>query len=157
MKYLGVEINLSKSILSRSSKGLEFAKKTMIRFNGSLVDCSPFPLQMVSALLIDLSSLISFMKLHKLDLLTLVKFLGFGHRVQSGLKTKPFKLQPSAIRKIIIGSIVRGELSTLDLSRGFDIIPSDLERLIPSFVKEEVYPLQAKVQRLINSATDALD
>jgi hypothetical protein len=77
MKSLGLEINLSKSIISPEGKGLEFAKKTIL--GGE--DVSPIPLKEYSAALSDSASLVSF--IWKYDIRsksTLKSILGLGYK-----------------------------------------------------------------------------
>lgn len=86
MKILGLEINLSKSVLSPSGKGLEFAKKTI--FKGK--DVSPISLKELSAALKTSASLVSFVKKYNVNFSTIKSLLGLGYRSSS--VTKRLKL-----------------------------------------------------------------
>jgi len=71
---LGVECNLSKSILSPKGLSLEFAKKTF--YLGDNV--SPSPLKEFYAALESLVTFSSYVKKHKLTVLQAAKVAGFG-------------------------------------------------------------------------------
>jgi hypothetical protein len=77
MKILGLEINLSKSIISESTQGLEFAKRTIIRG----IDVSPIPYKEQDASRYSLPELLSFCKKYNLSFLQTIRFLGYGYKV----------------------------------------------------------------------------
>lgn len=77
MTSLGVECNLSKSIMSPKGLGLEFAKKTFV----SGVDVSPVPYKEVHSALCGVSSLINFGMKYSMSLPQILKFAGFGFKV----------------------------------------------------------------------------
>lgn len=84
IESLGVECNLSKSILSHKGIGLEFAKKTF--YKG--VNISPTPLNEFHVALESPVSLWEYGKKYKLQIPALVKMAGFGYKVLGSL-TKP--------------------------------------------------------------------
>jgi hypothetical protein len=77
MKVLGLEVNLSKSILSPKGVGLEFAKRTLV--NG--IDVSPIPFKEQDAARRDLPSMVAFANKYKLTFLQVIRFLGYGYKV----------------------------------------------------------------------------
>ena len=77
LKSLGVEVGLAKSVISPSGTGLEFAKKTLL--NG--VDVSPIPFKEASAAHRNFSSLRSFAEKYSLSTLQILRFLGYGYKV----------------------------------------------------------------------------
>jgi tRNA pseudouridine-54 N-methylase len=79
LKWLDVEVNLSKSILSPSGDGLEFAKRTIIHGN----DISPLPLKEVDASTMTMSQLFELMRKFKMTRLTALRLLGYGYKVDS--------------------------------------------------------------------------
>jgi len=76
MEGLGVDINLGKSIISPSSLGLEFAKKTL--FKGQ--DVSPVPIREYSAALATSAALVAFVKKYSLPDSVVKRLLGLGSR-----------------------------------------------------------------------------
>lgn len=84
MSQLGVEIGLSKSILSPSGKGLEFAKRTIL--GGT--DVSPIPFKEVSAAHRNFANMRSFMDKYNLSLNNVIRLLGYGYKVDSTKNTK---------------------------------------------------------------------
>jgi hypothetical protein len=83
MKGLGVEINLSKSILSTKGTGLEFAKRT---FMGK-EDVSPISLKELSAALKSSGSLVMFSRKYNLTTSQIKSLLGLGYK-SSGKTTR---------------------------------------------------------------------
>jgi len=77
MKRLGLEINLAKSIVSPHGKALEFAKRTFV--NG--LDVSPIPFKEQSSAHRNVSLAINFQSRHNLSDLGLLRFLGYGYKV----------------------------------------------------------------------------
>jgi hypothetical protein len=77
MKVLGLEVNLSKSIISSKGVGLEFAKRTLI--NG--IDVSPIPFKEQDAARRSLPEMVSFAVKYKLTFLQVIRFLGYGYKI----------------------------------------------------------------------------
>lgn len=77
MKRLGLEINLSKSIVSPRGEALEFAKRTLK--NG--VDVSPIPFKEQSSAHRSISLALNFKERFSLSELGLIRFLGYGYKV----------------------------------------------------------------------------
>lgn len=84
LKRLGVDVGLAKSIISLKGKGLEFAKRTIL--NG--VDVSPIPFKEQSSAHRSTALAIQFMRQHKLTPLELLRFLGYGYKVDPSKKSK---------------------------------------------------------------------
>jgi len=87
MKILGLEINLSKSVLSPKGIGLEFAKRTLI--NGT--DVSPVPFLEQIAARRTLSEMLSFRVKYNLSLLQVLRFLGYGYKVDPSKNSRIVK------------------------------------------------------------------
>jgi hypothetical protein len=84
MTQLGVEIGLSKSILSPKGKGLEFAKRTIL--GGT--DVSPIPFKEVSSAHRSFANMRSFMDKYNLTLNEVIRLLGYGYKVDSTKNTR---------------------------------------------------------------------
>lgn len=76
MKGLGVDVNLSKSVISTDGLGLEFAKKTIL--NGK--DVSPIPLKEYSAALRTSASFKTFVKKYEIPDSVIKTLLGLGYK-----------------------------------------------------------------------------
>jgi len=112
MKRLGIEINLSKSIVSPKGKALEFAKRTLIKGQ----DVSPVPFKEQSAAHRNVSNALAFAKCHNLSTLYLLRFLGYG-----------YKVDPSKPNSVV---------STLKLASA---IPKNYKDLITIFTMDRSY------------------
>lgn len=77
MKLLGVEIGLAKSIISPKGIGIEFAKKTLIMGQ----DVSPIPYKEQSSAHTSMASLIMFQRKYNMSDLSVLRFLGYGYKV----------------------------------------------------------------------------
>lgn len=77
MKEIDVPINLTKSIVSRHSIGLEFAKR--IFYKG--VDVSPIPFREFSESSQSLTTFIQLARKYKLSLPQIFKIMGYGYKV----------------------------------------------------------------------------
>jgi len=95
---IGVECNLSKSIISPKGIGLEFAKKTF--YKG--INVSPTPLKELFSALQSPSQLIMYGKTYGLTLTGLVKVAGFGYKVLGGLN-RPLRAQNYKICLLAMG------------------------------------------------------
>jgi len=93
VKSLGVECNLSKSIISPKGLGVEFAKKTF--YKG--VNVSPTPFAELGEALRSLPALIELGRKYKLSFPSAVAVAGFGYKVLGGLN-KPYRELNSRIR-----------------------------------------------------------
>jgi hypothetical protein len=82
MKFLGMEVNLSKSVISPRGLGLEFAKKTF--FKG--VDVSPLPIKEYSAALETSAGLMALRKKYSIPDNVMKALLGLGYRSSSNSK-----------------------------------------------------------------------
>jgi hypothetical protein len=95
MKSLGVELNLSKSILS-CGLGCEFAKRTF--FKG--IDVSPFPLKEAQAAHVGISPALELARKYNISLDVLLRYLGYGWRTNiNSLSKKVFILKMMASLK----------------------------------------------------------
>jgi hypothetical protein len=101
LKSLGMEVNISKSIISDRGTALEFAKRTF--FNG--MDVSPFPLSELGAAQTLLPALIQYKEKYNLSLVELLRVLGFGWRNLANL-TKPLGSLNAQIRAIVLADAI---------------------------------------------------
>jgi len=107
---LGVECNLSKSVISPKGLAMEFAKKTFIKGG---IDVSPIPFKELYSSLESVPSLIEFGKKYHLSLSQLLKTAGFGYKVLGRLSSPLNKLNIK-IQYIIFGSMVMDPQSLRD-------------------------------------------
>jgi len=113
MRSLGVEIGLAKSIVSEKGIGLEFAKKTFIKGE----EISPVPFKEASAAHRGFSVLRTFADKYDMDTLSILRFLGYGYRID------PSKLGSRILRVLrVVFSIPRN--------------PAELEEL---FMFKQIY------------------
>jgi len=112
LKGLGVEVGLAKSVLSPHGEGLEFAKRTIIHGK----DVSPIPFKEQCAAHRTVSSAIQFQNQHGLTSLELLRFLGYGYRVN-----------PNTINRVNIA---------LNIAR---LIPTTVDALFSIFIKRDSY------------------
>jgi hypothetical protein len=96
LKDLGVEVGLSKSLVSPKGVALEFAKRTL--FKG--IDCSPIPFKDMSSAHRRLSLLINFTSKNDMSLLEALRFLGYGYKVD------PNKINNRVVRAIHLAQIL---------------------------------------------------
>jgi hypothetical protein len=101
LKSLGMEVNISKSIMSDRGHALEFAKRTFFRG----VDVSPFPLKELGSAQGLLPGLIQFKQKYNLSLVELLRALGFGWRNLSHLG-KPLGSLNAQIRAIVLADSI---------------------------------------------------
>lgn len=151
IRSLGVEVGLAKSIVSLDGLGLEFAKKTFLKGQ----DCSPVPLKELSSAHRNFSSLRSFAEKYSLDTLQILRFLGYGYRVD------PTKFSSRVMRILrIIYSIPRTpqELRELFL---YDFIydsMDDLKKFSPDYIREVTLDfLWTELHDLLKRAESSLD
>jgi hypothetical protein len=149
MDNLGVEINLTKSIVSETGVGLEFAKKTIIHG----INVSPFTLQEYMASLSNSSALLELKRKYDLPLSIIKKIIGLGYKSStSSLRFKiltillhmPTNLE--AFRELLINKFLKGstrlaQRETLSLIRDtwFKILVSLIEQIEADISKSEVY------------------
>jgi hypothetical protein len=106
LKDLGMEVNLSKSLLSPSGACLEFAKRTIFIYpDRTWVDISPVAVKEMAAAQGLLPALIQFMVKHELTLAGLLQSFGFGWRNISQLN-KPLGKLSAQIRSIVLASFM---------------------------------------------------
>jgi hypothetical protein len=96
---LGVECNLSKSIISPKGLGMEFAKR--IFFKG--MDVSPAPLKELHSALASAQGMVEYGRKYKLSIPSLLKVAGFGYKVIAS-SNKPFPKIANAKVKYLIFS-----------------------------------------------------
>jgi hypothetical protein len=101
LKSLGMEVNISKSIMSKKGLALEFAKRTF--YKG--MDVSPYPLSELGAAQGLLPALIQFKQKYNLSLVELLRVLGFGWRNLANL-TKPLGELSAQIRAIVLADSI---------------------------------------------------
>jgi hypothetical protein len=125
INHLGVECNLSKSILSPKGLGLEFAKKTFHTYESKLVNVSPIPFREICAAFNNLPSLIQFARTHNISQSQLIKSLGFGYKVIGGLN-RPIYLQNSKVRRILVSWIIPATTDTSSFISWLNRFPGHL-------------------------------
>jgi hypothetical protein len=101
LKSLGMEVNISKSIISDRGTALEFAKRTF--YKGE--DVSPFPLSELGAAQTLLPALIQYKSKYNLSLVELLRVLGFGWRNLANL-SKPLGSLNAQIRAIVLADAI---------------------------------------------------
>lgn len=84
MSSLGVKVGLAKSIISQKGKGIEFAKKTII--DG--INVSPIPYKEMSSAHMKLSMLFEFARKYGMTHLQMLRFLGYGYKVNTLKKNR---------------------------------------------------------------------
>jgi hypothetical protein len=133
MDMIGVDINLTKSILSYKGIGLEFAKRTFV--NG--VDCSPISLRDLSLSLQpgNISSWVAFAKAHKLDFNLQRKVLGFGYRTC----INSFIRMNHALQVLYLANVAKVDFNTQVLNLR-NKVPVDLDSLLPLFKADVLVP-----------------
>lgn len=92
MEGIGLDVNLTKSILSPKGLGLEFAKKTFLFKDNTTFDVSPLPLKEYSAALESSASFVSFVRKYDLNLSTVKTLLGIGYRSSNSKRMRLFHL-----------------------------------------------------------------
>lgn len=103
LKDLGMEVNLSKSLLSPAGTCLEFAKRTIFVYpSGLWVDISPVPVKEMAASQGLLPALVQFGIKYQLATPQLLQAFGFGWRNISWL-SKPLGKLSAQIRTIVLG------------------------------------------------------
>jgi hypothetical protein len=112
MKRLGVDINLAKSIVSPKGTALEFAKRTLIKGQ----DVSPIPFKEQSAAHRNVSNALSFQARHNIDTLHLLRFLGYGYKVDP---TKPNSVVTTLKLALAIPKNYKDLLSIFSLERPY--------------------------------------
>jgi hypothetical protein len=132
MSLLQVKISLAKSILSSFSKGLEFAKKTLIKSNGKIYDVSPISLKEFSSALNYFPDFIAFCNKYSLKLSDRLKIAGYGYRVLSSCNKNYGKCN------LILKNHLLSSFSKINYSDSIKIIPlthklpKDLMEYLPS-------------------------
>jgi len=96
MRGLGLEVNLSKSIISRKGLGFEFAKRTVIFRDEARYDISPIPFKEYSAALDSSASLVSFFRKYNPNLGTIKSILGLGYKSGKSKRLRLFQIAMSS-------------------------------------------------------------
>jgi hypothetical protein len=115
VRALGVECNLSKSIISPTGSGIEFAKKTF--YKG--VNVSPTPFAEFSEALMSLTALMEYSRKYKLSFSSTVAVAGFGYKVLGGLN-KPLNKLNARVRVLKF---------SFNLPLTEDLLPSYLHKI----------------------------
>jgi len=150
---LGVECNLSKSVLSPKGLGLEFAKRTFL--NGR--DVSPTPLKELASALTSIAGMVQYSVKWKLSIPGALRAAGFGFRV-IGACNKPIHKLSTKVRYLVLGiGLAKGSLTlseTFDhLRRGHSLVL--LESAVKSFVKGYIASVISKVMKMSLPLRDA--
>jgi len=129
---LGVECNLSKSIMSPMGLGLEFAKRTF--FKGS--DVTPTPLKELHAALSSPTAIVEYARKYNLTIPQMIKVAGFGYKVV-GSSNRPFdKITNVKVRYIIFSDFIQNpSLFLLALKvKALGIKPANFVRVLQAFI-----------------------
>lgn len=142
MKAIGVGINLNKSILSPSGKGLEFAKRTFIDNR----DVSPISLRDLSICLQpgNISQWVAFSKTHGLSFSEQAKILGFGHIAIRGGQS--FRKLNHALKVLYLANIAKIDFNTDVLSLRSKS-PIDFDKNVESFKTQVLKPILDALDR----------
>lgn len=134
MSQIGVTINLNKSILSPSGKGLEFAKRTFI--DG--IDVSPISFRDLSLSLQpgNTSHWVAFSKAHNLSFALQAKVLGYGFRANKS----SFRKMNAALKAVWLSNVAKVDFNsqTLELARR---VPLDLSVNVSAFINTVLFPI----------------
>lgn len=84
LKSLGVKVGLAKSIISKDSIGIEFAKRTIIKG----IDVSPVPYKEQTSAHMKLAALKTFAAKNSMSHLAILRFLGYGYQVNEFRRNK---------------------------------------------------------------------
>lgn len=107
---LGVECNLSKSIMSPKGLGLEFAKRTFL--HGENV--SPAPLKELASALVSLPGMIEYKLKYSLSIPQVLKVAGFGFRV-IGSCNKPWGKLSIKVKYLILSiMLISKDINLID-------------------------------------------
>jgi len=131
---LGVECNLSKSIISPKGLGMEFAKRIFLKGG---IDISPAPLKEFYSAMGSVNALIEYGRKYKLTTTSLVKVAGFGYKVIASCN-KPFhKITNLKVRYLIFNDFITNpKLVTAALrSRALGISSSQFSHYILDYAK----------------------
>jgi len=134
MSQIGVAINLNKSILSPSGKGLEFAKRTFI--DG--MDVSPISLRDLSLSLKPgaTSHWVAFAKSQNLNFTRQASILGFGYKA-----VKPsFRKLNHALKVVFLANIAKIDMTSEVLNLRSKV-PVDLNVNVPAFKAKVLQPI----------------
>lgn len=146
---LGVECNLSKSIISPKGIGLEFAKKTF--YKGENV--SPTPLKSYHSALTDLSMFLEFSKTYRLTIPQMLTVAGFGYKVVSGYQ-RSFRLLNLKVRYLLLLASFSSDKILESLKPQLNIGYTDFLSAFYIFVEEYVVDLSLKATRSIVDASN---
>lgn len=127
-KELGVEINLSKSIISPKGLCLEFAKRTY--YKG--VDVSPVPIKEMAAAQGTLPAMVEFAIKYSLTLPHLLKSFAFGWR-NVAETLKPLYKLPSQVRSLVLAMSL--PKSPEEMFSFFNIGKPKMTRLVKDLVQ----------------------
>lgn len=146
MKELGVECNLSKSVISPKGIGLEFAKKTFLESH----DVSPTPLKELYAAFESLPALKSYGDKYNIPFPSLVKLSGAGFRVLGGLD-RPLYVQNNLVRMLKLVITVptsRSEMVELFSSLSLRMKRLGVAKYLDDFIKTYYNEFHRKVWKL---------
>jgi hypothetical protein len=147
MSDIGVAINLNKSILSPTGKGLEFAKRTFI--DG--MDVSPISLRDLSLSLRPgaASHWVAFAKAHNLNFTRQASILGFGHKAVKD----SFRKLNHALKVVYLANIAKIDMTTEVLNLRSKV-PVDLNVNVPAFKAQVLQPILDDLDNGFKSSGD---
>jgi hypothetical protein len=99
----GVEINLSKSIVSRSGNTMEFAKRFIV--DGT--DVSMFPFKEYIGAVNTLAVLLEVVRKYQLTLPSILTLLGYGYRAKANLSL-PFSRMAGRCKRLVLALFAPG-------------------------------------------------
>lgn len=145
INILGMDVSLHKSIQSSKSKGIEFAKKTIIKNkDGKIFDISPVSFKEISSAFRRVGDLLAFKNKYNLSDSELLFFLGYGYKVSGSLNKSYWKL--SRVQRLIIFS----NFTKINYSEIFTTVPG-LKKTINKFPTESMIKFfSEEIHRLLN-------
>jgi hypothetical protein len=145
MTAIGVECNLSKSIISPDGRVIEFAKRLF--YKG--INISPTPLAELNAALQSPVALYNYKCKYKLSWPQIAKVAGFGYKVVGSIDSKPWNKLNLKVRYLMFVGVMTDPQAVLDsllnLRKGFTSI--ELQEKISAFVWSEYQRLWKSYRR----------
>jgi len=147
---LGVECNLSKSIISPKGLGMEFAKRIFLKGG---TDVSPAPLKEFYSAMGSINALIEYGRKYNLSTPTLIKVAGFGYKVIASCN-KPFhKITNLKVRYVIFNDFITNPLLVTAAlrSRALGISSKVFSHYILDYAKAFALKLIAEYEVILKS------
>jgi len=150
LQELGVSVGLAKSIISKNkySKGVEFAKKTLLVIRGKIHNVSPIPFKEVNSALSDIASWAAFAQTHKLPFHLQAKILGHGYKTEVSC----FRRMNHSLKVLFLANMTKSNINSDFLNLG-QKVPKEIDLLLPEFKKSVLKPVMSGIMQDINSVT----